>query len=356
MGIDIWDWYYEKVEDLYDRDEEMLAEVMEEISGWAVDGHNEQIDAAIGPALARARELNESWVEVFLRHWYLQSLIAHRANVRKGAPEAASLIEFATRPENRECPQSVCAVQDFCIMFGQKEGHAYAPDRISIILDTMAEIEAERSCYSCLSLELCDAYLDIGEREKFEDFYFRSGKHQAVGMPLSDFSHHQFILGRLANDKGDIAQMRACAAKLVEEDDMESQIYARQLSATAELREGKPAEALVALGAWNDLMRNPGYLPKACALILSALETGAEGIDMPLWGSRLNEAIHLLATNGVSYDCIDLATRAAPLLAKVTGVDAAKALLEAVEPELAELKEPDRVKPRFDAVRDALGT
>ena len=354
MGIDIWDWFYEKVEDLYDRGEEMLADVMEEISGWAVEGHNEQIDAAIGPALARARELNESWVEVFLRHWYLQSLIAHRANVRKGAPEAASLIEFATRPENRECPQSVCAVQDFCILFGQKEGHAYAHDRINIILDTMAEIEAERSCYSCLSLELCDAYLDIDEREKFEDFYFRNGKHQAVGMPLSDLSHHQFILGRLAKNKGDISQMRACAAKLAEEDEMESQMNARELTATAELQEGKPVEALVALGSWDDLMKNPGYLPDACALIVAALETGAEGIDMALWADRLNEGIRLLATNGVSYDCIDLGIRTAPLLAKTKGVEAAKALLEAVEPELAELKEPDRVKPRLEAAKQAL--
>lgn len=349
MAVDIWEWVWNKIDELYERDETMLAQAMGSISDWV---HGDGVDAVVVPAVARARELGETWAEIYLRHWRLQNLIFYRTDLRKAAPEAASLLEFATRPENRDCPQSICVVDDFCAIFGAREGPAYARDCIAILGEAIDEIEVERACYDCLTSKLADAYIDAGEPEKVEDFLYRSGKHCALG-PGFDVNILYHAQGRLAELKGDPAQLRRCAATYSKATEYR-RIQANCLEAIACIREGKAGEALACLGDWDAVEKTFGSLGRVCGVVVDALHVGGPGVpDRTLWIERLDRAIRKLVETGANYKALDLAVRAAPILAE-KGRDFAGALLDAVEPELGALREPERVRPRLDEARKAL--
>ena len=343
MAVNIWSWVFQKVQELEEKEELQLAAAMNGLGSW-VEGKNAA--AIVGPAVVRAQELGETWVEVFLRHWHLQNLIFYDTDLRKALPEAASLIEFATRPENRDCPQSVCAVEDLVCALGMKEGHAYAQERIEIIQDTMAHLEPERACCSCMLDVLCDAYLDAGGRDRFEAIFFEKGD------PRLHTSYH-LIGAKLALAKGDKVLCEQHIARIAADWEIR-RIQVRQLRAELCLMEGRFEDALTSLGDWDLILKTVSTIQKSCAIAVAALEGGGDSItDRALWIDRLDHAIRYMAAVGISYPALDLAVRTAPLLA-VHGVQSALALLDTVAPELAELKEPERIRPRLEAVRQAL--
>ncbi len=52
------------------------------------------MDATYPEALALAREARNPWLEVFVRHWNLQSRVLHRHEVADWMSEAVSLLQF----------------------------------------------------------------------------------------------------------------------------------------------------------------------------------------------------------------------------------------------------------------------
>ncbi|HEY1175643.1 MAG TPA: hypothetical protein VGF17_05770, partial [Phytomonospora sp.] len=95
-------------------------------------------------------------------------------------PEATSLLEFAHREETKDCPQSVCVVQDFCIAH--------------------ARIEPSRNCFDCLTREYSYALNDDGRTQEALGFIEEAeGKHRAAGGEPSLYMHlHRArLLGQL---------------------------------------------------------------------------------------------------------------------------------------------------------------
>src|SRR5258705_11715728 len=111
--MDIWEWFHKSMSSLRGSGQARLAELADDLSSACCDGHHDRVENIVPEALALARAAKQPWLELYLRHWLLQSRVLHRHDVsRDTLAQAVSLVEFASRAEARDCPQSVCAVQD----------------------------------------------------------------------------------------------------------------------------------------------------------------------------------------------------------------------------------------------------
>src|SRR5262249_34373843 len=85
--MDIWRSVNEVGEELAESGRVRLAELIDKIPGYVVNHEHAHLDAAVPEALALAREAKNPWLEVFLRHWNLQSRILHRHEIAAFLPE-----------------------------------------------------------------------------------------------------------------------------------------------------------------------------------------------------------------------------------------------------------------------------
>src|SRR5262249_47177092 len=144
------------------REDPTLAHDLYRISSWACAGDEARVRAAIPRLVAAARRTNLPWVEVYARHWGLQSSVARHLRLREGLREAVSLVERASRPDAARCPQSVCAVQDLCLAYAYTDGPGYAREREQVARETLERIDRSWSCYRCIYGELSSALVDAG--------------------------------------------------------------------------------------------------------------------------------------------------------------------------------------------------
>lgn len=165
MTQDIFRWLHPVIGELYDAGEDRLAEGIDDFPSLVCEDAHDQVDAAYPELLAGAERLQHPWLQVFVRHWYLQSLIFRRQNPGRGLDLAVELVELASRPEAKDCPQSVCAVQDFCAGFGFADGPGHAEERIAITTETLERIDPSWPCWQCISIEHADALVHAGRAE-----------------------------------------------------------------------------------------------------------------------------------------------------------------------------------------------
>ncbi len=159
--MDMFEWLYEAQDALLELGEGRLAQLLEEIPSAAVDGRHEEAERLAVEGLAVARSLKNPWIEVFLRHWRLQSRVLHRLDVsRDTLQEAVSLVEFASHDNARDCPQSICSTQDLTSCYGTLDGPGFVHERIAAADETLARITPEWPCYDCISTEKASAILD----------------------------------------------------------------------------------------------------------------------------------------------------------------------------------------------------
>lgn len=158
--MDIWAWITEAEAELREAGQGRLAELVDKLPEYTCDNRHTQVDAIYPEALALARASGRPWLEVFVRHWNLQSRILHRYEVADWMEEAVSLIEFAHRPESRDCPQTVCVTQDLVSCYGNIDGPGYAGERLAATEETLARIDPSWPCWTCISSEHAEALID----------------------------------------------------------------------------------------------------------------------------------------------------------------------------------------------------
>lgn len=163
--MNIWAWVYDKQEQLRERGHHRLATIMDDLPTAVCDMRHEQAEAMVPEGLALAKDLEEPWVEIFLRHWLMQSRVLHRYQGRDNLEGCVSLLEFSHRPGNRECPQSMCVVQDFANCYGVTDGPGYATERLSVTDEALGRIDPSWPCFECISLEKAGALQDDGRLE-----------------------------------------------------------------------------------------------------------------------------------------------------------------------------------------------
>jgi tetratricopeptide (TPR) repeat protein len=169
--MDIFEWVNETTESLRENGQARLADLIDELPTACCDAEHERVESMAPEALALARTLKNPWLEVFIRHWLLQSRVLHRHDVsRDTLKQAVSLVEFASRPDTRECPQSICAVQDLCGAYGLVDGAGYAEQRLAVTAEALSRIEPSRACFDCVSAERASALLDSERHQEALDF------------------------------------------------------------------------------------------------------------------------------------------------------------------------------------------
>ena len=70
--MDIWKWVEETQEELANQGHNRLAFLIDEIPNQILKKNYDQVDAMLPEALSLSKELNNSWLQIFFRHWNLQ--------------------------------------------------------------------------------------------------------------------------------------------------------------------------------------------------------------------------------------------------------------------------------------------
>jgi len=97
--MNIWRWVGEKRAELLKNGHDQLADLIENISSDTCSGNHDAVDRYAEEAIQLARDINEPWVEIFLRHWRLQSAVLRREKPKEMVREAVELLEFSHNSE-----------------------------------------------------------------------------------------------------------------------------------------------------------------------------------------------------------------------------------------------------------------
>ena len=168
--MDIWAWVWDMQDKLREEGHASLADAIFKLPNDTVNGNHQEIDQYIDGLVAEARQSGFTWVELFFRHWYMQSKILHRGEPKEAIKEAVSLLEFAHQEENRDCPQSICTVQDLASCYGQFDGPGYAEQRIAVATEGLNKINPDWPCYKCISAEYAEALCDAKRYDECLEF------------------------------------------------------------------------------------------------------------------------------------------------------------------------------------------
>ncbi len=161
--MDIWAWVVSRYGELKDDGNYRLADLILSIPSHTTDDRHDLVDQLYPEALALSQSRGDKWLEIFFRHWYLQSQILNRFNAKGMLPHAVELLDFAHQEETKDCPQRICAVQDLTNCYGIMDGIGYADKRIEVARETLSSINGKWSCYACISSELVTALIDKGK-------------------------------------------------------------------------------------------------------------------------------------------------------------------------------------------------
>ncbi|MCF6319312.1 MAG: hypothetical protein L3J83_08550, partial [Proteobacteria bacterium] len=196
--MNIWEWTFAANTELRKNGNTRLADIMENLPNYVCNDNHDKVDLIYPEALSLAKKQDNPWVEIFIRHWYLQSQVLHRHNVTDMLSEAVDLLEFSSRDNNSDCPQSICVVQDLANTYAQKDGPAFIEERKAIALETLERIDPSWPCYDCIGDEYISALVDEKQLDEAMDRIafmreemIKSGKSEGK---FSFFRSETFIL------------------------------------------------------------------------------------------------------------------------------------------------------------------
>jgi tetratricopeptide (TPR) repeat protein len=354
--MDIWGWVIEATRSLREEGQGRLADLMTELPEATVEGRHEQVDAMAPEALALARGLGLPWVEVFVRHWTLQSRVAHRMDA--GAlPEALRLLDFAHGEATRGCPQAVCTVQDLTIAYGQVDGPGYGLERLAVADETLGRIDPSWPCFECITEERADALNDLGRHE--EALAFRAAQERAAREIDRTAFRGRFrgtarallALGRPAEAIAFLDQH----APYIEHPDRRHEAALHRALALARLGVDRRAEGLAALRSVKDPLRTPLLYPYWAEAAEALVLAGALDNDVAL-GATLARMLAGLERHGVGRAVIDVAAIAGRLAVARRGETLALRALAAMGRALGRLAAPLDAPARIEALAAAIAT
>ena len=210
--MDIWAWVEEFTEQLAGDGQQRLAYEILHLPSLVVDNRHDEVDRLVPGLLGAARERKHPWLEIYVRHWNLQSRVLKRYEVKGLLPEAIDLLDFANQEETSGCPQSICVVQDLAKCYAETDGPGYAQERLDVAKETLARIDPSWPCFRCISGEYASALRDLGRTQ--EALAFCQQQLAAMGSSGDPYAFREsrvealIELGRLEealafNDKAD---------------------------------------------------------------------------------------------------------------------------------------------------------
>ena len=350
--MDVFAWVNDLTERLDEEDPQLAYEIAN-LADWACSGHRDRLEGALPRIVAEARRRDLPWLEVYARHWGLQSSVVRHYEVERGLGEAVSAMERASREDVRDCPQSICTVQDLCIAYGLVDGPGFAAEREQAARETLTRIDARWPCHRCIHEELAQALLDSGRPA------------EARAHLEQELSHEQrreaptYVLALLA--EGRAAQAVIEARNLPLQDRGELGRLGKAISlARALALDGQLSESVAALPAWSarlaDACEHHQSYVDALALLLDegALEPTVEHTQ------QVTHIVHTLRERGARRHAVRVALRWAEHLLHgplpsarlvLAFLDHVEPLLPALRGSFGDLERHAELRARAEAVR-----
>lgn len=348
--MDIWAWVRDKKRHLHEIGQRRLATIMEELPTAVCDMRHEQAEAMVPEGLALARDMEDAWVEIFLRHWLMQSRVLHRYQGRDNLERCVSLLEFSHREGNKECPQSLCVVQDFANCYGVTDGPGYSEQRLAVTAEALERIDPSWPCFECISIEHSSALQDAGRLEdavRFIDDQLEAAT--AADVHRSHDKMHKTKAHCLVQlDRGEDALALLIASPPTEASGESGAVGYRVSMAEALVAVGRSDEAEETLPALDELDDSDGrdWLDVIEQLVAAeALPNDAE------LGRNAASVVQTYERNGALWATTETALMAARLAAARGRRAQAQALLDLAERVRGELQAPRRLDDAFARTR-----
>ncbi|MBI2391640.1 MAG: hypothetical protein HYV09_18775 [Deltaproteobacteria bacterium] len=352
--MDLWAWVNDLERRLRKEGHARLADLIDRIPTEVCNDRHDRVDAMVPEALALARSLELPWLELFLRHWWLQSRVLHRMDAT-ALGDAVGLLEFAHRDETRACPQSVCAVQDLASCYGFVDGPGFADDRLEVSREALARIDPSWPCFTCISSEQASAMRDQGrfaEALSFVDAQIARLAEHGEPDAIFDFPRDRveaFIeLGRL--DEA-LSFIDTCERR--GRNDAHHRVSRRLDRARVLARLGRCDDAKAQLPAADEIAETPLFYwfwaDAAAALVArSALDNDAS------LGRVLHGFVERLARQGVGRTTLELAELHGRLALERGAPHVARRALAAMERARDVLRRPLDALDRIARLRAAI--
>lgn len=339
--MDLWAWVTDATAALRREGRADLAAMVDRLPRLVVDDDHARVDAMIPGALAAARAVGSPWLEVFLKHWELQSRVLHRGEGKAALRDAVALVDRSHREDTRACPQSVCAIQDLCACYANADGPGYAAERVAASRETLARIDPTWPCWSCVGTELTDALLDdarpeaaLAELDALEGAAVRAGGTEAKW----SFEKARIRILR-ALDRHEEALALADAGQRFGRRDV-NEDHTRALNrARAFVGLGRFADADRALPSYDVVAATAEHAPDWFAVAEALVGAGVWVNDGAL-GRRLDAQVAILARQGCPRDAIALAAIGVRLAVARGATESARHLVGVLEAQLPELARP----------------
>lgn len=356
--MNIWQWVGETERELRAQGHGRLAELLDELPSAVCNDRHEQVDALVPEAISLARGLELPWVELFVRHWSLQSRVLHRMDA-KALGDALALLDFAHTDATRDCPQAVCTVQDLSACYEQVDDVGYAAERVAVAEEALARIDPSWPCFECISEELASALAAQGKHEESLAFLVaqeRAAKGARGAGPLAlapfsgRFGTRASALMALGRHEEALALVRERSTGLTDRERRElSAIY--ESLALAGL--GRTAEAARVLTRVPDPLHIPSHYTRWAEVAEKLVAAGELANDVP-FGQVLQAMLARLDRQGVGHTLVRLAARAGRLAVARGSAPLAASALATMERAAARLVRPSDAEPSLTALREAL--
>jgi hypothetical protein len=346
--MDIWKWVFDLQRELRDAGQGRIADLIDSIPEDKYRSRAEQVAAALPEAIAAARAMKNPWLELYFRHWGLSNRMNNLAEGEVALADAVSLIEFAHRDATKNCPQTVCATQDVAICYGNMDGPGWAAERLAVCEETLARINPEWPCFSCISGEYADALLDAGRPQEALDFLAQQAAalaEQGEELTPSYQALQAYAMWRAGRANEALRLLDEIDRMDVEadEDDPEEQCSRAVLRANILASDGQLDAAATVLPLWEDLpVRSVESWSEAACLLAQRLP------QRNTWqlGRALQASLRQLSKVGAHFDAAVVALRHAELALLRGAPWTAAQALACAQPHLNKLRSPAELRAR----------
>lgn len=352
--MDIWRWVQSTTRELRESGQARLADLIDALPTHTCDDEHARVEALCPEALALARAARLPWVELFIRHWRLQSRVFHRYEVKDNLPEAVDLLDFASRDEARGCPQSVCVTQDIAGCYSRLDGPGYVDERLAVAAETLERIDPTWPCFSCISREYAGALFDDRRFAELREF---AALQTARGLAARAANAPQwFVHIRAMTDLAEGRPKDALALLEGHAWPAGGEAYAtttRLLRARALAELGRPDEALAERPDYAAIEGTAEHYDAWARATLALARAGAVQNDAAL-GRQLRHFYERFDRCGANHDAAEMATLAARAAAERGARRLAEITLEDAQTSADRLRRPARVRAAIAEVRALL--
>jgi tetratricopeptide (TPR) repeat protein len=336
--VDIWKWVVNLAVREREAGRPALSRLVHALPEAVGDDQYERAAALVPEGVALARAMKNPWLEVFFRHWDLQARVVHQGQGATALADAVSLLDFSHQDATRDCPQSVCTVQDICECYQRTDGAGFAAEREAVARETLERINPSWPCFSCVGSELCTAIADGGRiSEARATLDALVGRYVAARRPAD---HFQLTRANLLYREGRWEELLALVdVPLDPDDDTKHRTTSLAIDRAAALAHlGRFEEACKALPPWRSVDGTVSLFAQWIEVVEHLVGMGLPN-DAAL-GVAVRSQVDTLARFGCHRDVITCGAAGVRLALGRGGLPSARALLSLMETAVGALARP----------------